>query len=144
MQSISACKLFKYVIPCYQFIWNNLLWLHTSALIRRSNTTQMNPSGEKKRLTVKHACACANLLRLLFRHIYLIRLNQHRVVMIKHFSPISVWERDTQAEPPCSKGGKARVPLSFSVSLPQTASVSLALSSFPQCASFSHSFSLPF
>lgn len=94
-----------YMIPCYQFIQKIS---STSALISGSNAIQMNPSG-KNTLTVKHACACANLLRLLLRHIYLIKLNQHRVVMIKHFSPISVWEWDTdRGLPLCSKDGKAK------------------------------------
>lgn len=114
-----------HMIPCYQFIWNNLL-------CQRQHWSDQIPLKwiyqKKNKLTVKHARACANLLRLLLRHIYLIRLNQHRVVMIKHFSPISVWERETQTGGCLSMGGKPRAPPSLSISpqkLPQSPQPSL-------------------
>lgn len=127
-----------HMIPCYQFIWNNLL-------CQRQHWSDQIPLKwiyqKKNKLTVKHARACANLLRLLLRHIYLIRLNQHRVVMIKHFSPISVWERDTDRGLPLHgwKAKSSSISQHFSL---KTASVSSAFSSFPLRASFSLSFSL--
>lgn len=119
------------MIPWYQFIWNKRLYTHT-ALIRFLKNHSNKSIRKKNTLTVKHAFACANLLRLLLRHTYLIRLNQHRVVMIKRFSPISVWERHTISSLPL-QGWKRHESLRLSALLPQTESphpVCLFFSSF--------------
>lgn len=127
MQSICACNFYPYTIPCNKFIWNNPL----SQPLHWSDQIQLKSIHQKQNtLTLKHSCACASLLRLLLRHIYLIRLNQHRVVMIKHFSFISVWERDTQTGGCLSKGGKARAPPSLSFS-PSNCLSLLSLVFFP-------------
>lgn len=120
------CLQIVHLTPCYQFIWNDLLsphlyWSEDKILLKWIHQ-------EKNRLTVKHACAYANLLRLLLRHIYLIRLNQHRVVMIKHFSPISVWERRRQGVASLLKGLRGK---SASISQRFSTSVCLALSPSP-------------
>lgn len=116
MPSISACKLYLPIwfpdISSFEISASTHI-LHWSDLFFKFFLNHSNKSIEGKKtnaLTVKHAFACSNLLRLLLRHTYLIRLNQHRVVMIKHFSPISVWERDTQSGVCLSKGGKGTSP----------------------------------